>query len=68
MSGKSVSFGDEKIKKSKFYKNKRAFKIYHIYHIDINKILVSKDEPYGLKSQLNISLDIMIMMTLDLYA
>ena len=65
MSGKSVSFGDEKIKKSKFYKNKRAFKI---YHIDINKILVSKDEPYGLKSQLNISLDIMIMMTLDLYA
>ena len=56
MSGKSVSFGDEKIKKSKFYKNKRAFKI---YHIDINKILVSKDEPYGLKSQ---------FMTLDLYA
>ena len=49
MSGKSLSFGDEKIKKSKFYKNKRAFKI---YHIDINKILVSKDEPYGLNKSI----------------
>ena len=44
MSGKSVNFGDEKIKKSKFYKNKKAFKI---YDIDINKILVSKEERYG---------------------
>ena len=42
MSGKSVSFGDKKVKKSKFYKNKKAFKI-----DDINKILVSKEEPYG---------------------
>ena len=44
MSGKSVSFGDKKLKRSKFYKNKKAFKI---YDIDINKILVSKEEPYG---------------------
>ena len=39
-----MSFGDKKINKSKFYKNKKAFKI---YDIDINKILVSKEEPYG---------------------
>ena len=44
MRGKIVSFGDKKVKKSKFYKNKKAFKI---YDIDINKILVSKEEPYS---------------------
>ena len=36
--------------------------------MDINKILVSKEEPYGSNNQSNISLDIMTMMTLDLYA
>ena len=61
MSGKSVCFEDKKIKKSKFYKNKKAFQI---YDININKILVYKKEI----SQLNISLDIMTMMTLGLYA
>ena len=44
MSRKSVSFGDKKVKKSKLYKNKKLFKI---YDIDINKTLVSKEEPYG---------------------
>ena len=44
MSGKSVNFGDKKIKRSKFYKNKKTFKI---DDIDVNKILVSKEEPYG---------------------
>ena len=39
-----MSFGDKKIKKSNFYKNKKIFKI---DGIDINKILVSKEEPYG---------------------
>ena len=39
-----MSFGDKKIKKSQFYKNKKAFKI---YDTDINKILVSKEEPHG---------------------
>ena len=39
-----MSFGDKKIKKSEFYKNKKALKI---YDIDANKILVSKEEPYG---------------------
>ena len=39
MSGKSVNFGDKKIKNSNFYKNKKLFKI---DAIDANKILVSK--------------------------
>ena len=40
MSGKFVNFGDKNIKKSKFYKNKEAFKK---YDIDVN-LLVSKEE------------------------
>ena len=44
MSRKSVNFGDKNIKNSKFYKNKKSFKI---YDIDVNKILLSKEEPYG---------------------
>ena len=39
MSGKSINFDDKKIKKSSFYKNK---KIFNIYDLDVNKILVSK--------------------------
>ena len=34
----------KKNKKSKFYRNKKVFKI---YYIDVNKILFSKEEPYG---------------------
>ena len=37
----------KKIKKSKFYRNK---KVSSINDIDINKILVSKKEPYGTKN------------------
>ena len=44
MSGKSVIFDDKKIKRSDFYKNKKVF---HIDHIDANKILVFKEKPYG---------------------
>ena len=43
MSGKSINFNDETIKKSDFYKNK---KIFNIDNIDVNKILVSKKETY----------------------
>ena len=46
MSGKNVNFGDKKIKKSNFYKNEKVTKI---DDIDVNKILVSKEEPYGIK-------------------
>ena len=44
MNTKNIYFDDKKIKKSDFYKNKKAFQV---DHIDVNKILVSKIEPYG---------------------
>ena len=44
MSGKNINFDDKKIKRSEFYKNK---KVTRIDDIDVNKILVSKKEPYG---------------------
>ena len=46
MSGKNVKFGDKKIKNHDFYKNKKVTKI---DDIDVNKILVSKPEPYSSK-------------------
>ena len=49
MSGKNINFDDKKNKKSEFYKNKKAFQI---DDVDVNKILVSKKEPYGTKNAL----------------
>ena len=49
MSGKNVTFGDKTIK-SDFYKNKKVIKI---DNTDFNKILVSKEEPYGTKNSFN---------------
>ena len=46
-SRKSVNFGDKKAKNCDFYKNKKVIKI---DDIDVNKILVSKKEPYGSKT------------------
>ena len=43
----NVNFGDKKNLKSDFYKKK---KVVNIDDIDINKILVSKEEPYGTKN------------------
>ena len=40
MSGKNINFDDIKISKSNFYRNKKLF---------INRILISKKEPYGKK-------------------
>ena len=65
MSGKSINFDDTKINKSNFYKNKKLFPL---NDIDVNKILVSKEESYGAKDSLNTSLDIMMVMLLDHYA
>ena len=45
MNGKSINFDDKKIEKSDFYKKNK--KIFNIYDIDVNKILISKKEPYG---------------------
>ena len=41
---KNVNFGEKKILKSDFYKNKKVTKI------DVDKILVSKEDPYGTKN------------------
>ena len=49
MSGKNLNFGDKKILKSNFYKNK---KINRTDDIDVNKILVSKKESYSNKNSL----------------
>ena len=67
MSRKSMKFGDEKVNKSNFYKNKKPF---NAEDIDINKTLVSKKETYG-ENHVDTLLDIMMMMMmmlLDHYA
>ena len=47
MSGKNVNFDDKKNLKTDFYKNKKVTKI---DDIDVDKILVSKKEPYVTKN------------------
>ena len=48
MSGKNIKLGDKKINKSKFYKSKTILN--DIDDNDVNKILISKKEPYCRKS------------------
>ena len=64
MSGKSINFEDKKIKNSKFYNNKN---VTSLDDIDVNKILVSKEEPNGTNNSFEYLLDITIMMLLDRY-
>ena len=45
MSGKNVNFDDKK--KSDFYKNKKVVKL---DNIDVNKVLVPKEEQYSTKN------------------
>ena len=45
MNRKSIDFDNKNIKKSDFYNNNK--KIFNIYDIDVDKILVSKKEQYG---------------------
>ena len=47
MSGKNTIFGDKKINKSNFYKK---IKLFNIYDICVDKLLISKKEPYDKKS------------------
>ena len=49
MNRKNINFDNKKIKKSDFSKNKKAFQV---DNIDVNKILVSKKEPYDTKNAL----------------
>ena len=51
MSRKNVNFGDKKIQKSDFNKNKKVNKI---GDIDVDKILISKEELYGTKKFIQI--------------
>ena len=46
MSGKNIIFNDKKLNKNNFYINKKLFKI---DDMDINKILVTRKEPYDKK-------------------
>ena len=64
MSGNSINFNNNKIKKSDFYNSKNK-KIFNIDDIDVNKILVSEKELYGKNNSLQYF--IMIMMLLDHY-
>ena len=61
---KNVNFGDKKIKRSEFYKNKNVIRI---DDIDVNKIFVSNKELYGTKTSLKyfIGYDNDVMMLLD---
>ena len=65
VSGKNINFGDEKIKKINLFKNKNVI---NIDDIDLNKILVSEEDPYGTKNPLNTLLDTAITMLLDHFA
>ena len=60
MCGNNITFDDKKINKSNFYKSK---KIFEIDDIDVDKILILKDSHMLQTSQLNISLDIMLMVS-----
>ena len=64
MSRKKTIFNDKKINKSNFCKNKKLFQV---DKIDFDKILVSKKNHLVQKIHLNISLYIIIMMSLDNY-
>ena len=61
---KNVNFGDKKIKRSEFYKNKNVTRI---DDIDVNKIFVSNKELYATKTSLKyfIGYDNDVMMLLD---
>ena len=59
MNKKNINFGDKKVNKSNFYKNKRLFKI---DGIDVNRILVSKESLMVKKAHLYTLLG---MMRLD---
>ena len=63
-STKNVNFDDKKIKKNDFYKNK---KVLQIDDIDVNKILVSKNEPYGTKNALKYFIGYDTVILLDRY-
>ena len=61
MTENNITFNDRKINNSILYRTKR------LEDIDVNEILISKKESYRKKGHLNISLDMMLMITLVHY-
>ena len=66
MSGKNINL---KIKKSKIVISTKTEKVFKINEIDVNKMLVSKKEPYGTNktNKYFIRYIMMMMMLLDHY-
>ena len=66
MSGKDINL---KIKKSKIVISTKTEKVFKINEIDVNKMLVSKKEPYGTNKTIKyfIRYIMMMMMLLDHY-
>ena len=65
MRGKKINFEDKEIKKNDFYKNKKIFTRDEI-GVDIKHQFLKTNHMVQI-SQLNISLDIMMMMPLEHY-
>ena len=51
ISGKNIIFDEKKISKSNFYKSKKLF---NIYDIEVDKLLISKKEPCDIKKLIQI--------------
>ena len=66
MSGKNITL---KTKKSKIVVSTKTEKVFKINEIDVNKILVSKKEPYGTNKTIKyfIGYIMMMMILLDHY-
>ena len=62
---KGRKFRRQNNQKNDFYKNKKVTKI---DEIDVNKILISEEEPYGQKILSNTLLDTIMMMLSNHYA
>ena len=63
MNGKSINFDDKKINKSSFYINKKLF---NIYDLDVNEILIFKKNHLVQNIHLNTSLDIKPFLIMNL--
>ena len=60
---RTVNFEDKNVNKKTFYKNKKP---YDVYHIDTEKIFVSKKKSYGKKGSIKYFAGYKMRMLLDL--
>ena len=63
MSGENIIFNDEKINKGNVFRNKKSFLTDDVI---VNKILISEKNLLVITAHLNTSLDIMMMISLEL--